>query len=312
MIKHRSRIVPLLCVLCMLITLCLPVQVFADSGTVLTVNTRCSDVPVQYIRWRIFRVGSRNVYGGFDIDPAYAQSGVSFSDTVTEDEAKAAAEKFLAFITENEAEPDFIAVSDENGAAKADVGTPGIFFVYMLAADIGEYHYTALPAIVEVKDGGSEVIPKMESEKATGDESGPSDSAGETESGPDDSTGGSESGPDDSTYGDESSPDDSTGGDESLPDESEVSNPDSLDDSEDSSPESRDDSESIDSDSSDDTSLPGDTSGGSNSKGGGDSTPERIPQTGQLWWPVPMLAFIGLVLIALGLRVRSGKGGKDE
>ena len=170
----------------------------------------------------------------------------------------------------------------------------------MNAVDIGEYHYSALPAIVEVKAGGSEVNPKMESGKTTGDESGP-----------DDSTGGSESGPDDSTYGDESGPDDSTGGDESLSDDSEVSSPDSLDDSEDdSTAESNDDSDSTDS-KGDDTSAADDTVSGGNS-GGGNSTPEKIPQTGQLWWPVPMLAVIGLVLIALGLRVRSGKGGKNE
>lgn len=302
MTKHRTRIVPLMCVLCMLIALCMPVQAFADSETVLTVNTRCNDVPVEYIRWRIFRVGSRNPYGGFDIAPAYAESGVSFSEEVTEEEAKDAADKFLSFITENAAEPDYIAVSDGSGVAQADVGTPGIFFVYMLRTEIEEYTYSALPAIVEVKAGGSEVNPKMESEKTTGDESGPEDS-----------TGGSESGPDDSTYGDESGPDDSTGGDESSPEDSEVSSPDSLDDSEDSSPDSHSDSESTDSSdsSNDDTSVPDDTSGGTNSRGG-DSVPEKIPQTGQLWWPVPMLAFIGLVLIALGLRVRSGKGGKNE
>ena len=50
MTKHRTRIVPLMCVLCMLIALCMPVQAFADSETVLTVNTRCNDVPVQYIQ----------------------------------------------------------------------------------------------------------------------------------------------------------------------------------------------------------------------------------------------------------------------
>ena len=140
MTKHRTRIVPLMCVLCMLIALCLPMQAFADGEAVLTVNTRCNDVPVEFIRWRIFRVGSRNAYGGLDIAPAYSGSGVAFSEEVTEDEAKDAAEKLLSFISENETEPDFIAVSDDKGIAQADVGTPGIFFVYMNGVDIGEYH----------------------------------------------------------------------------------------------------------------------------------------------------------------------------
>lgn len=32
---------------------------------------------------------------------------------------------------------------------------------------------------------------------------------------------------------------------------------------------------------------------------------EKIPQTGQLWWPVPLLGLMGLILIAIGLRIRS-------
>lgn len=37
------------------------------------------------------------------------------------------------------------------------------------------------------------------------------------------------------------------------------------------------------------------------------STPEKIPQTGQLWWPVPILAIAGLVLIVIGWRLHSKK-----
>lgn len=37
------------------------------------------------------------------------------------------------------------------------------------------------------------------------------------------------------------------------------------------------------------------------------SVPEKIPQTGQLWWPVPVLSIAGLVLIAIGWRLHSKK-----
>lgn len=37
-----------------------------------------------------------------------------------------------------------------------------------------------------------------------------------------------------------------------------------------------------------------------------------LPQTGQLWWPVPILAGVGLVLIAVGIRIIAKKGNKDE
>lgn len=33
----------------------------------------------------------------------------------------------------------------------------------------------------------------------------------------------------------------------------------------------------------------------------------KLPQTGQLWWPVPVLAGLGIILISIGLRIRSRK-----
>lgn len=33
------------------------------------------------------------------------------------------------------------------------------------------------------------------------------------------------------------------------------------------------------------------------------TTPEKLPQTGQLWWPVPVMLFGGLVFVAIGLRL---------
>lgn len=32
---------------------------------------------------------------------------------------------------------------------------------------------------------------------------------------------------------------------------------------------------------------------------------EKLPQTGQLWWPVPLLALAGLILVAIGFRLRT-------
>ena len=34
------------------------------------------------------------------------------------------------------------------------------------------------------------------------------------------------------------------------------------------------------------------------------TTPDKLPQTGQLWWPVPLLVIVGLALMILGLRGR--------
>lgn len=39
---------------------------------------------------------------------------------------------------------------------------------------------------------------------------------------------------------------------------------------------------------------------------------EKLPQTGQLWWPVPLLAGGGIVFVAMGLRIRSRKENQHE
>ncbi len=35
------------------------------------------------------------------------------------------------------------------------------------------------------------------------------------------------------------------------------------------------------------------------------TTPEKLPQTGQLWWPVPVLALSGLILMGIGFKMRT-------
>ena len=41
-------------------------------------------------------------------------------------------------------------------------------------------------------------------------------------------------------------------------------------------------------------------------------SPPKLPQTGMLWWPVPMLVCCGLLLIVIGLIVRYRHGGNNE
>ena len=102
--------------------------------------------------------------------------------------------------------------------------------------------------------------------------------------------------------------------DSSLPDDS-SSRPDD-DSSAPGGDSSGDDSSSTGGDSSspDDTSSgtgsgDGGDNGGGNNSGGGNPP---LPQTGQLWWPVPVLGAAGLVLIAMGVRVLTKKDGSDE
>jgi hypothetical protein len=50
------------------------------------------------------------------------------------------------------------------------------------------------------------------------------------------------------------------------------------------------------------------TTGNNGSSGGyssGGSSSTKLPQTGQLWWPVPILTAVGLILIVIGTRLRT-------
>ena len=40
--------------------------------------------------------------------------------------------------------------------------------------------------------------------------------------------------------------------------------------------------------------------------------PEKLPQTGQLWWPVPLLFCAGLIFVAAGLIIRRRRGNSDD
>ena len=42
------------------------------------------------------------------------------------------------------------------------------------------------------------------------------------------------------------------------------------------------------------------------------TTSSKLPQTGQLWWPVPVMAISGLLLMAAGTRIISSKRDEDE
>lgn len=51
---------------------------------------------------------------------------------------------------------------------------------------------------------------------------------------------------------------------------------------------------------------------GSDSSGSNSYTNEGAPQTGQLWWPVPLLSVGGFVFIAMGVRINNKRNKKEN
>ncbi len=257
--KTRERYsLPLICVLCMIAVafaaLFAP-KAYADDEPVLTIQTLCGGEAVEGIRWQVYRIGYRNELGGFSLNDKFAASKVNLDDT-DEKTIKDAANDIESFIFENSIEPDQVVVSSADGSASVTAGEAGVFFIRTNEADIGEYHYSSLPAIVEVTEEGAAVNPKLERETVTVDSSKPDESSKPEESSETDDNSRKSEG--DGDHGRKTGEDDGTPKDNS------------------------------------------------------NTYQGPLPQTGQLWWPVPIMAIAGMVLVALGLRLRSGKGGKDE
>lgn len=246
-IKPIAAMISLMLVLAL--AFCAPIKAFADSEGILSIEASCGGNTVSGFKWKVFRIGERNISGDLVLSETYASSGVTFED-LSDEAVKQSAETINKFIFENAVQADAELFSDENGKASY-TGEAGIYFLSAVSADIGDYHYTSSPAIVEVRAGETaEVNPKMESEKLSDDSPTPGD---------------------------------------------------------DSQPHGSDDSSKPE-----DDSNSGRQTGADDESGEDSGTPSKLPQTGQLWWPVPVLAAGGLVLVAFGVRVVTKKDGNDE
>ncbi len=230
--------------------LMLPLRVFASDGAIV-INSRYGDEPVP-MKWRVYCIGSRAADGSFALNETFAESGADFDDLSAEAVAQTA-EKISQFIFDSQLEPDILVTADDEGIARAEVGEAGIYFITASSQTIGSRQYTSVPSIVEVKDGDTEVMAKLEAEDIPEDSSSSESSSEST----------SESTPDSSSMTDSSTTDTSSGKD----------------------------------------------TGGGDADGSGKKS---IPQTGQLWWPVPVMAILGLTLVAMGIRIYTKKDNSND
>lgn len=258
-------------------------ELSAEKGFIL-INSKVGDETVEGIKWKVFAIGERS-NNKFVLNDTFAGSGVTLDDMSAE-AVKADAETLREYVFNNQIQPDFEEASDENGAAQIYAEKAGIYFIYSNDTDIDKYTYRSTPAIVELKeDEGTVVFAKIEKEKTQDDESGPDESSHDTH----DSTSSGDSSEDSDTSDRDTPESNSSGSDSSTSDST---------------------SSTSDNDSSRGTGSGTGNNSGNKTQDGGSS--EKLPQTGQLWWPVPVLSISGLALIALGMRVSFKKDGKDD
>ncbi len=276
--------------------------------------------PVVGVSWSVYRVGSRTGADSFALDGDFDQCPVDLNGLVNSSDAQDAANTLAAYAkTEGFASAD-TQLSDEAGKAVFNGLDNGIYLIIGEKVTIGEYIYTPVPVLIETSEGENAVEAKFSVKDVTHEE--PEKMTyrvskvwrNETESAerPQEVSIGlykdaelvdtvtlSES--NNWTYEWES-----LENEEWLAMELEVPKSysvtyrtdgaefwviNSFQDAQNSSDSSKPDTST--SDTSD--SVPDDPES---------STPEKVPQTGLLWWPVPLLAAAGVVFIAVGARAK--------
>lgn len=275
---------------------------------------------VEGVSWRVYRVGSRTGADSFALDGDFAKCPVDLNGLVNSSDAQDAANTLAAYVKTEGFAPAGTQLSDEAGKAVFGGLEKGIYLIIGDKVTIGEYIYTPVPVLIETAEGENAVEAKFSVKEVTHEE--PKKMSykvskvwkNEIESTvrPQEIKVG--------LYKDAELVDTVTLNEsnnwtyewESLENEEwlamELEVPKSY------SVTYRTDGAEFwvinsykEAQNSDDSSKP-DTSMSDTSDSVPDdpesSTPEKVPQTGLLWWPVPVLAAAGIVFIAVGAKVK--------
>ncbi|MCD7741250.1 MAG: hypothetical protein LUI06_03495 [Ruminococcus sp.] len=301
-VLHRSSIACFVCIIMSILVAFLGTfKASADSIGSLTLDCHYGDEKVENMSWSIYKIGERDISGGFAIDDAFSSTGVALDD-LSASAVQTDADTLAAYVSENEVTALATAYTNENGLASFSELDYGIYLVIGQSVLQNEYTFTASPSIIEISADESQVTAttKLSAASSTSSESTPDESSSEEDS---------SSTPDSSseTSSEDSSTPDSSSETSSEDSSSETSSEDSL--SEDSSSEdssSETSSEDIKTDTSSDktSSTPPTTTT--------TTTSDTIPPTGQRWVSVSLFAIVGLVLIAMGVRICIKKEADDE
>ncbi|MGN0634124.1 MAG: Cna B-type domain-containing protein [Oscillospiraceae bacterium] len=329
-VKSSKLFGALLCVFGLIVTMIsglIPAAAEESAEGSITLICTKEEAAVASLEWNLYKVGERTPYGEFVLTGDFADYPVSLED-ISASAISQAAVTLENYAAVDGIEPLVTAVTDENGLA--DFRPLGLG-LYLISADpitIGNTVYTPSPAILEVRDIELEItaFPKFTAqdipqpvetefsvEKAW--ENTENDPKGKPESVT------VEIYCDDALYESVTLSEDNgwSYSWEGLADSewrvAEVDAPENylvtygFDDPAEKTDFVITNTYDVPDDSSSQPESGGTGSGFDTSSAIDNSSQpsSKPPQTGQLWWPVPVLALIGLVMIVLGVRVCSKK-----
>ncbi len=292
-VLHRSSVACFVCIIMsILVALLGTFKASADSVGSLTLDCHYGDEKVENMSWSIYKIGERDLSGGFAIDDAFSSTGVTLDD-LSASAVQTDADTLAAYVSENEVTALATAYTNEDGLASFSELDYGIYLVIGQSVLQNEYTFTASPSIIEISAEESQVTAttKLSAASSTSSESTPDESSSEEDSSTPDSSSEEES-------SSETSSEDSSSETSSEDSSSEDSS------SEDSSSETSSESSETDTSSDETSSTPPTTTT--------TTTSDTIPPTGQRWVSVSLFAIVGLVLIAMGVRICIKKEADDE
>ncbi len=292
-VLHRSSVACFVCIIMsILVALLGTFKASADSVGSLTLDCHYGDEKVENMSWSIYKIGERDLSGGFAIDDAFSSTGVTLDD-LSASAVQTDADTLAAYVSENEVTALATAYTNEDGLASFSDLDYGIYLVIGQSVLQNEYTFTASPSIIEISAEESQVTAttKLSAASSTSSESTPDESSSEEDSSTPDSSSEEES-------SSETSSEDSSSETSSEDSSSEDSS------SEDSSSETSSESSETDTSSDETSSTPPTTTT--------TTTSDTIPPTGQRWVSVSLFAIVGLVLIAMGVRICIKKEADDE
>ncbi len=291
-VLHRSSVACFVCIIMSILVAFLSTfKASADSVGSLTLDCHYGDEKVENMSWSIYKIGERDISGGFAIDDAFSSTGVALDD-LSASAVQTDADTLAAYVSENGVTALATAYTNEDGLASFSELDYGIYLVIGQSVLQNEYTFTASPSIIEISAEESQVTAttKLSAASSTSSESTPDESSSEEDSSTPDSSSEEESSSETSS---EDSSSEASSEDSSSEDSS----------SEDSSSETSSEDSETDTSSDEASSTPPTTT---------TTTSDTIPPTGQRWVSVSLFAIVGLVLIAMGVRICIKKEADDE
>ncbi|MCR4639271.1 Cna B-type domain-containing protein [Ruminococcus sp.] len=158
--KICSVLLSMLCIV-MLLSYAMPYSHSAEAGSSVTLICAQDSVKVSDMNWKIYKVGERRS-GSFSLTGEYRKYPVDMSE-LSEDNVRGIAQAIESFIIGDRIKADAEGITDSSGAAVFNGLDKGLYLAVAKKVQKEHLTYLATPLLFEIKEDGSaeEAFPKI-------------------------------------------------------------------------------------------------------------------------------------------------------